>query len=106
MELCMREKAVFFLPVNILTVWSPAFLAARHTTVCLDVPYLEDSYNAKIVCFGEGAVELCMREKAVFFLPVNILTVWSPAFLAARHTTVCLDIDKRRSFIFTMVKGV
>ena len=28
MELCMREKAVFFLPVNILTVWSPAFLAA------------------------------------------------------------------------------
>ena len=56
----MREKAVFFLPVNILTVWSPAFLAARHTTVCLD--------------------------------PVNILTVWSPAFLAARHTTVCLDV--------------
>ena len=37
MELCMREKAVFFLPVNILTVWSLAFLAARHTTVCLDV---------------------------------------------------------------------
>ena len=36
MELCMREKAVFFLPVNILTVWSPAFLAAQHTTVCLD----------------------------------------------------------------------
>ena len=33
-----------------------------------------------------------MREKAVFFLPVNILTVWSPAFLAALHTTVCLDI--------------
>ena len=46
--------------------------------------------NAKIVCFGEEAMELCMREKAVFFLPVNILTVWSPAFLAARHTTVCL----------------
>ena len=37
MELCMREKAVFFFPVNILTVWSPAFLAARHTTVCLDI---------------------------------------------------------------------
>ena len=36
MELCMHEKAVFFLPVNILMVWSPAFLAARHTTVCLD----------------------------------------------------------------------
>ena len=48
----------------------------------------------KIVCFGEGAMELCMREKAVFFLPVNILTVWSPAFLAARHTTVCLDLLK------------
>ena len=39
-------------------------------------------------------MELCMREKAVFFLPVNILTVWSPAFLAARHTTVCLDMIK------------
>ena len=47
------------------------------------VPYLGDSYNAKIVCFGEEAMELCMREKAVFFIPVNILTVWSPAFLAA-----------------------
>ena len=37
MELCTHEKAVFFLHVNILTVWSPAFLAAQHTTVCLDV---------------------------------------------------------------------
>ena len=37
MELCMHEKAVFFLPVNVLVVWSPAFLAARHTTVCLDI---------------------------------------------------------------------
>ena len=36
MELCMCEKAVSFIPVNILAVWSPAFLAARHTTVCLD----------------------------------------------------------------------
>ena len=40
MELCMREKAVFFLPVNILTVWSPAFLAAQHTIVCLDNIYV------------------------------------------------------------------
>ena len=40
MELCTHEKAVFFLPVNIFTVWSPAaaFLAARHITMCLD-PY-------------------------------------------------------------------
>ena len=37
MEVCTHEKAVFSLPVNILTVWSPAFLAARHTTVCLDI---------------------------------------------------------------------
>ena len=56
------------------------------------VPYFGDSYNAKMVCFGEEAMELCMHEKAVFFLPVNILTVWSLAFLAARHTTVCLDL--------------
>ena len=39
------------------------------------VPYLVDSYNAKMVCIGEGAMELCMHEIAVFFLPVDILTV-------------------------------
>ena len=44
MEVCIHEKAVFFLPVNILTVWSPAFLAARHTTVCLDA-YLPDAFS-------------------------------------------------------------
>ena len=37
MELCTHEKAVFFLPVNILMVWLPAFLAAQHTTMCLDL---------------------------------------------------------------------
>ena len=37
MEVCTHEKAVFFLPVNILTVWLRAFLAARHTTVCVDI---------------------------------------------------------------------
>ena len=36
MELCTHEKAVFFLPVNIVIVWSLAFLATQHTTVCLD----------------------------------------------------------------------
>ena len=36
MELCTHEKAVFFLPVNILTVWLLTFLATRHTTICLD----------------------------------------------------------------------
>ena len=49
MELCMCEKVVFFLPVNILTVWSLAFLAARHTTVCLDkmaISWLECVENA------------------------------------------------------------
>ena len=50
MELCMREKTVFFLPVNILTVWSPAFLAARHTTVCLDICVLYILY--KELCVG------------------------------------------------------
>ena len=42
--------------------------------------------------FGEGAMDLCTHEKSVFFLPVNILTVWSPAFLATRHI-VCLDTE-------------
>ena len=50
--------------------------------------YLVDSYNTKMVCFGEEAIELYMCEKAIFFLPVNILML---AFLATRHTTVCLD---------------
>ena len=37
------------------------------------VPYLGDSYNAKLVCFGEGAMELCTHEKAVFFLPHGVV---------------------------------
>ena len=49
------------------------------------LPYLEDSYDAKILCFGEGAMELSMHENAVFFLPVNTLTVWCTGFLG--HTT-------------------
>ena len=41
MEVCAHKKVVFFLPVNILMVWSLAFLAARHTTVCLDTVMIE-----------------------------------------------------------------
>ena len=63
------------------------------------IPYLEDSYIAKMVCFGDGAMELCMHEKAAFFLPVNVLTVWSPAFLATRHTTMCLYIYIRSEIL-------
>ena len=37
MELYTHEKAVLFLPVNMLTVWSLAFLATQHTTMCLDI---------------------------------------------------------------------
>ena len=44
MEVCTHEKAVFFLPVNILMVWSLAFLAARHTTVCLDMYCIVPSF--------------------------------------------------------------
>ena len=36
MELCTHEKSAFFLPVNILMVWLPAFLATRQTKACLD----------------------------------------------------------------------
>ena len=49
MELCTHEEAVFFLPVNILTVWSPAFLAARHTTVCLDIAHKGLMWEALLV---------------------------------------------------------
>ena len=44
-ELCTHEKAVFLLSVNILTVWLPAFLAARLTTVCLDTVSLIYAYS-------------------------------------------------------------
>ena len=57
MELCMREKAVFFLPVNILTVWSPAFLAARHTTVCLDIQNSTLGHDKS--CFMDAAGQCC-----------------------------------------------
>ena len=50
-------------------------------------------------------MELCMREKAVFFLPLNILMVWFPAFLAARHTTVCLDLSALLQFPLTALLG-
>ena len=42
---------------------------------------LVDSYNSKMVCFGEEAMELCMHEKAILFLSVNILMVWCAGFL-------------------------
>ena len=34
--------------------------------------YLADSYIAKMVCFGNGVMELYMCENAVFFLPVSV----------------------------------
>ena len=63
MELCTREKAVFFLPVDML----PA-------------------HGVQVASFLGRTTHY-----RVLILPVNILTVSSPAFLAARHTTVCLD---------------
>ena len=64
MELCMREKAVFFLPVNILTVWSPAFLAARHTTVCLDfrMIYVNDCSIRLVRSFIKNFVQVFAYE--------------------------------------------
>ena len=62
MELCMREKAVFFLPVNILTVWSPAFLAARHTTVCLDIPHTKTAWLYKKICVHETKSNWQLKE--------------------------------------------
>ena len=48
--------------------------------------------TAKIVLFHEGSTELQRCKNRIFFLPVNILTVLHAGFLAARHTTMCLDI--------------
>ena len=53
MELCMREKAVFFLPVNILTMLSPAFLAALPcVTVLLEYLDLFHTKCAKLPFLG------------------------------------------------------
>ena len=52
------------------------------------LPYLADSYNAKMVCFGEGAMELWLFS---FFLSIYS-RCGVPAFLAARHTTMCLVV--------------
>ena len=40
MELCMHEKAVFFLPVNILMVWSLAFLAVYILYIAIPLNYI------------------------------------------------------------------
>ena len=34
-----------------------------------------------MVCFGEGAMELCMHENPVYFFPVNIPMAWCAGFL-------------------------
>ena len=38
------------------------------TNLLCGLPYLVDSYNARMVCFGEGNME---HENLVFFLSVN-----------------------------------
>ena len=56
--------------------------------------YLVGISAANLVAFGQEISELHRCENQVLFLPVNILTVWRRlASLAARHTTVCFDID-------------
>ena len=42
-------------------------------------------------------MEICTCEKAVFFLPVNILMMWCAGFLG--HTTVCLDFNNNFLYI-------
>ena len=39
------------------------------------LPYLADSYNAKMVCFGEGAMELyaCVKKLFSFFLTHGVV---------------------------------
>ena len=60
----MREKAVFFLPVNILTGGAPAFLATRHTTVCLDTPNLNlfrKIYSLNLLVFYSIYMDMCYK---------------------------------------------
>ena len=75
MELCMREKAVFFLPVNILTVWSPAFLAARHTTMCLDIYiYKTHSLNCHVTLSHRPQIKGTARATSFVCSPASRAT--------------------------------
>ena len=48
---------------------------------------------AKMVCFGEGAMELCMSEMLFSFFLSIYPQCGTPDFLVARRTTVCLDVS-------------
>ena len=54
---------------------------------------MEGVCNIKIIPIREGSMELRMCENLILFLPVNTNThsIAPLAFLAARHTTMCLD---------------
>ena len=55
------------------------------------LPYLAGTCVATLVSIGYGITELQRCENRVYFIPVNILTVWRAGFLG--HTThVGLDI--------------
>ena len=57
------------------------------------LPYLASTYVANLIPIGEGITELHRCENYIFFLPVNILTVWRAGFLG--HTTLpCVLIRK------------
>ena len=45
------------------------------------LPYLADTSVATLVSIGYGITELQRCENRVYFLPVNILTVWRAGFL-------------------------
>ena len=45
------------------------------------LPYLADTSVATLVSIRQGITELQRCENCVYFLPVNILTVWRAGFL-------------------------
>ena len=52
--------------------------------------------NAKMVCFEEGTMEIYEGMKIIlsFYQYIHNVTQCM-AFLATRHTTVCLDMEKQ-----------
>ena len=68
------------------------------------VPTWGTAIMQKWCALEEGAIELYTHEKAVFFVPVNILTVWSPAFLTTRHTTMCLDFSSVSTIVLSVTQ--
>ena len=61
MELCTHEKAVFFLPVNILTVWCASFLGRTTHAFSQDSMSSSEVRSHKADLINESYISLSQR---------------------------------------------